>query len=100
MRHLKQRLLADLEQGKTSALQEYASDEDTYIRKSAYLCLGRIFFEQPQLQAALLATINTSNTRIRRSGGRFVMTLNYAAGSIPWIYYLYCKDWNGTKPRG
>ncbi len=55
---IKQRLQADLEQGRTVYLEEYASDEDTYIRKSAYLCLGRIFFEQPGLQATLLKTFN------------------------------------------
>lgn len=55
---IKQRLLAGLEQGLTAYLQEYAADEDTYIRKSAYLCLGRIYFEQPGLQPAILATLD------------------------------------------
>lgn len=55
---IKKRLLADLEQKQTTYLEEYAADEDTYIRKSAYLSLGRIYFEQPQLQTTLLATLN------------------------------------------
>ncbi|MBL7704788.1 MAG: HEAT repeat domain-containing protein [Taibaiella sp.] len=79
VRHIKQRLLADLEQGRASALQEYASDEDTYIRKSAYLCLGRIFFEYPKLQENIFATLNSL---LQSPDFKIRQTMINAAGEI------------------
>lgn len=32
----------------------YCSDEDTYIRKAAYLSAGRLYFENKELQAAII----------------------------------------------
>jgi hypothetical protein len=57
----------------------YFEDEDTYIRKSAYLSLGRIYFAQEVLQALILKMLNTflqsENFKIRQ-------TVINAAGEI------------------
>lgn len=76
---IKQRLGADLEQGRTAYLQEYAADEDTYIRKSAYLSLGRIYFEYPQLQTTLLATLDSL---LQSPDFKIRQTMINAAGEI------------------
>lgn len=55
---IRQQLLSDLEQGRVIYFHKYASDEDTYIRKAAYLSLGRVFFEHPHLQEAMLLILN------------------------------------------
>jgi len=36
---------------------QYLSDEDTYIRKAAYLSIGRIFFQEQEYQSAILLTL-------------------------------------------
>jgi hypothetical protein len=36
---------------------DYFSDEDTYIRKVAYLAIGRIYFEKPELQSVILFSL-------------------------------------------
>lgn len=79
VRLIKQRLLADLGQGRTIYLQEYAADEDTYIRKSAYLCLGRIYFEYPQLQTTLLVTLDSL---LQSPDFKIRQTMINAAGEI------------------
>lgn len=57
----------------------YFEHEDTYIRKSAYLSLGRIYFEQKALQSLILKMLNTfqqsENFKIRQ-------TVINAAGEI------------------
>ncbi len=37
----------------------YFSNEDTYIRKAGYLATGRIYFEQEELQPAVITLLNT-----------------------------------------
>lgn len=76
---IKQRLAEDLERGSVNYLQIYAADEDTYIRKSAYLCLGRIYLEQPQLQATILATLNNL---LQSADFKIRQTMINAAGEI------------------
>ncbi|MDF2448552.1 MAG: hypothetical protein K0R26_1056 [Bacteroidota bacterium] len=38
---------------------KYFSDEDTYIRKAAYLSLGRIYLENDSLRKVIILTLNT-----------------------------------------
>ena len=37
-------ILSDIEKGKSANILKYFSDEDTYIRKTAYLAIGKIYF--------------------------------------------------------
>lgn len=47
----------DLTFGNYKAIFNYFSDEDTYIRKSAYLAIGKLFYAKPQLQHKALSTL-------------------------------------------
>lgn len=62
-----------------TVIPEFFSDEDTYIRKSAYLAIGRIYFQEPDLQSTLIKRLEhfmlSSNQKVRQT------TVN-AAGEI------------------
>jgi len=47
----------DLVSGKTENIIKYFSDEDTYIRKTGYLAIGKIFYAKPKLQNHMLLTL-------------------------------------------
>lgn len=47
----------DLEQGITENMEKYASDADTYIRKNAYLAIGRLYRDRKDLQDGLLSVL-------------------------------------------
>ena len=51
-------LLTDLQAGTTSYFKLYFSDKDTYIRKTAYQCIGRIFHAYSKLHKTLFETLN------------------------------------------
>lgn len=61
----------DLIAGKTDKIAHYFSDEDTYIRKSGYLSMGRIYFDHPELQAQILSCLEyllaNDNFKIRQT---------------------------------
>jgi len=47
-------ILFELENGKRQKTSNYFKDEDTYIRKSAYLSVGRIYFANENLQPKII----------------------------------------------
>ena len=47
----------DLSFGNTENIIKYFSDEDTYIRKTGYLAIGKIFYTKPGLQRHILSTL-------------------------------------------
>jgi HEAT repeat protein len=51
---IKQQILEELQRSLLEMSLSYFADEDTYIRKSAYLSLGRIYFEQEGLQKEIV----------------------------------------------
>jgi len=51
-------ILATLKSANTEALQHYFGDEDTYLRKAAYIEVGRIYFSEKSLQAQLVTVLN------------------------------------------
>ncbi len=61
------------------SLLTYFTDDDTYIRKTAYLAIGRIYFETPTLRQKIIGTLNDlmehENFKVRQT------TIN-AAGEI------------------
>ncbi|MBC7902358.1 MAG: HEAT repeat domain-containing protein [Gemmatimonadaceae bacterium] len=46
-------LLSGLQTADENAAYVYFNDEDTYIRKAAYLAIGKIYFQNPELQARI-----------------------------------------------
>jgi len=55
---IKEDILDDLRHSETGKIPRYFSDEDTYIRKSAYLSVGRIYFENKTLAPEIIAALN------------------------------------------
>lgn len=51
-------ILHDLENNKVRKTTAYFGDGDTYIRKTTYLAMGRIYFQHPQLQTMIIAVLD------------------------------------------
>lgn len=51
-------ILTELKNNKLKKTVEYFSDDDTYIRKGAYLSVGRIYLEHKELQAGVISMLN------------------------------------------
>jgi HEAT repeat protein len=72
----------DFEKGTGKAILRYFSDEDTYVRKNAYLAVGRIYTLIPSLQKKILASLDqllkSDNPKVRQtvinSAGEIGMT--------------------------
>jgi HEAT repeat protein len=56
---INQEIAHDLSQDETDKIITYFSDEDTYIRKTGYLAIGKIFYAQPQLQNTIFSVLKT-----------------------------------------
>lgn len=56
---INQDIVLDLSQNQTAKITRYFSDEDTYIRKTGYLAIGKIFYAQAQLQVAIFSVLKT-----------------------------------------
>lgn len=56
---INQDIEADLESNQQVKIIEYFSDEDTYIRKSAYLAIGKIFYKRKDLQSDILQKLKS-----------------------------------------
>jgi hypothetical protein len=72
-------LFNDLKHNSSEKITQYFSDEDTYIRKSAYIAIGRIYFSEEGFQKRIINILeklfNSENYRIRQ-------TVVNAAGEI------------------
>ncbi|MBX2925662.1 MAG: HEAT repeat domain-containing protein [Chitinophagaceae bacterium] len=72
-------ILADVQKGKNSSITNYFSDEDTYIRKTAYLTIGKIWKGNSNLHPDILKLLDklfkSGNEKARQT------TIN-AAGEI------------------
>lgn len=72
-------LLNELPSGKKKKTLAYFADDDTYVRKSAYLSIGRIYFADDNLQAPILELLNTL---LRSEDEKIRQTVINAAGEI------------------
>ena len=54
---INQDIESDLTQNKTEKITQYFSDDDTYIRKTGYLAIGKLFYDRVQLQPAIFSTL-------------------------------------------
>jgi HEAT repeat protein len=50
-------ILTELQTAKSKKIVSYFSDDDTYIRKSAYLAVGRIYITNAALQSQIIKTL-------------------------------------------
>ena len=64
-------ILADVRSGKKQRIENYFSDEDTYIRKSAYQSIGKIYFSDHTLQKKIIVLLEgllkSENDKIRQT---------------------------------
>ncbi len=55
---IKTHIVSEIKSSKLKQTIDYFSDEDTYIRKSAYLSIGRIYLEEKTLQSKIISVLN------------------------------------------
>lgn len=69
--NISDQILKELETGEFERTILFFADDDTYIRKSAYLSAGRIYFTHSQLQSNIINLLNTlmleENFKIRQT---------------------------------
>lgn len=56
---IREDILNDLRHSGTEKIVRYFSDEDTYIRKSAYLSVGKVYFENKPLAPGIIAALDS-----------------------------------------
>ncbi len=76
---INQQILSELKSGKQKYILDYFSDEDTYIRKTGYLAIGKIYIANKTLHPSIFKLLNSlfknENEKIRQ-------TVINAAGEI------------------
>ena len=77
-------ILAEIKIGEENKTLRYFSDEDTYIRKSANLSIGKIYQEQKDLQAK---TIDALRLFLKEPDFKIRQTVINAAGEIGKRYF-------------
>ena len=86
-------IVYDLSQGLYDKISIYFSDDDTYIRKTGYLAIGKIFYSQPQLQAFIFSVLNTL---IQSEDELIRQTVINAAGEIGKFHFDKIEDFMNT----
>ena len=81
---LTNQILSNLQDNSTEEIIDYFSDEDTYIRKNAYLVIGKLFYQHKFLQNNILSSLKLllkyENEKVRQT------TVN-AAGEIGKFHF-------------
>lgn len=76
---IKAELLAELQNSSLKKTIHYFSDDDTYIRKSAYLCIGKIYQEQENLRKSIIQILEQL---LKEPKAHIRQTVINAAGEI------------------
>lgn len=76
---IKANILKELQTKTLKKTVSYFKDDDTYIRKSAYLCIGKIYLENKSLQNKIIITLNKLFTN---ADFKIRQTVINAAGEI------------------
>ena len=81
---INQEIFEDLSQDENKNIVRYFSDDDTYIRKTAYLAIGKIFYAKPQLQSVIFSVLED----LFKSEDELIrQTLINAAGEIGKFHF-------------
>lgn len=84
VQQIDQEIFDDFFNKKKNTIEKYASDEDTYIRKTAYQAIGKVFNANRNLRSNMLLTLkqllNSDNEKIRQ-------TMINAAGEIGKFHF-------------
>ena len=76
---IKTDILTDLKTSQSKKILAYLGDDDTYIRKSAYLSVGKLYFENKDLQSKIIKTLDTL---LQKDDFKIRQTVINAAGEI------------------
>ena len=76
---IKATTLSEIKKSKLKKTVEYFSDEDTYIRKSAYLSIGRIYLENDDLHKIIILILEKL---LKEDNAHIRQTVINAAGEI------------------
>ncbi len=76
---IKATILSEVKKNKLKKTIEYFSDEDTYIRKSAYLSVGKIYLENDGLQKTIILILEKL---LKEDKAHIRQTVINAAGEI------------------
>ena len=76
---IKVTILSEIKSKKLSKTVEYFSDEDTYIRKSGYLSVGRIYHENSGIQKTIITVLGKL---LKEDSAHIRQTVINAAGEI------------------
>jgi len=57
VKKINQEITDDLSSGRMDTIIDYFTDEDTYIRKTSYLVIGKTFYAKPELRSKILSTL-------------------------------------------
>lgn len=86
---IKKDILSDISANEENYILDYFSDEDTYIRKTAYLSIGKLFKSHPELQSTLIHKLKnlfkSDSEKVRQT------TIN-AAGELGMIDFDAVSD--------
>jgi HEAT repeat protein len=81
---INQDIAQDLSQTKTDNIVTHFSDDDTYIRKTAYLAIGKIFYTKHELQSTIFLVLK----QLMQSRDELIrQTVVNAAGEIGKFYF-------------
>jgi vesicle coat complex subunit len=57
VKKMEEEIVYAMEKGHAEKIRRYASDNDTYIRKNAYLIIGRLYRDHSDLRTKILAAL-------------------------------------------
>jgi hypothetical protein len=82
---------SDLEADKTEIIVKYAFDQDTYIRKNAYLILGRLYRDHENLRNSILNVtgklLNHENEKVRQTAIYASSEIGKVDADYVWKYF-------------
>ena len=89
---INQEITDDLTSNNTGNIIKYFSDEDTYIRKTSYLAIGKIFYAKPKTQKTALSILKNlldsdTSTPLSTSSDKVRQTVVNAAGEIGKFHF-------------
>lgn len=90
---INQDILNDLHLNSTQNGTIYFSDNDTYIRKTSYLAIGKLFYSNPELQSSILLYLNTL---FRSEKEKIRQTVVNAAGEIGKFHFVKVQHFFDT----
>jgi HEAT repeat protein len=71
IKKIEQKLKEDIEAQNDKHILQFFSDDDTYIRKAAYLAIGKLYFSTPSLQSKIIDAITklftSSDEKVRQT---------------------------------